>query len=337
MKTSLLEYIQCPGCGSPLELLCTDKEAGQEIEKGILLCRECGQWYPVKNTIPELYPDFCRIKKNELIFLSSFESRLEPKIFKSLKEKAESTLSDSLETNQPGMTYKQAEMSIETKVDDPSFFGPGYLSPFNPGNPEFTSCLIRRFGNALPLLELKAGSVIADIGAGYAWTSEWLMKMGFTVIGIDICRTYLDIGLKRMKTQTPHLVLADVENFPLKAGCIDAVLCFDAFHHIYDRKKAMAHFWRTLKKGGKVTLAEPGSEHESAESSQEVMRKYGILEKGMSLNDLKQYCKGLDFLNPEEHFIIDIPSYDKKRLLTKKFIQSRNYSDCHFYKIKKRP
>ncbi|MBD3414365.1 MAG: methyltransferase domain-containing protein [Candidatus Aminicenantes bacterium] len=335
MKKTLLQYIQCLSCGSSFEVLASEPVSGEEIKKGILFCQECGQWYPIQNSVPEIYPDCLRIKKNELRFLSSLKSYLKPGKFMSLKQKIQSNLLDSPQSQDPGAKHKQAEMTIETKVEDESFFGPGYLSPFNPGYSELSWQLIRRLGNAIPLLELKPGSVIADIGAGYAWTAEWLMKMGFTVIGVDICRIYFDIGLQRMKTQTPHLILADVENSPLKAKCIDAVLCFDAFHHIYDRKKAMSHFWRILKKGGNVTLAEPGPEHELLEPSKEVMKKFGILEKGMSLDDLKEYCKGLDFLDPEEHFILDVPSNEKKKFLTKKFIKSHIYADCHFYRIKK--
>ena len=335
MKISLLEYIHCPVCENTFDLLATAQKSAGEIEEGLLTCRQCNRWFPVRDSLPEILPDSLRSKENDLLFLNSIASRLEPNVIQSLVEMTKTISGRSFETDDTGTGYKKAEMTIKTKVSDPSFFGPGSLSPFNPVNAEFTWQLIRRFGNVLPLLELKPCDVVLDIGAGYAWTSEWLMKMGFTVIGVDICRTYLDIGLKRMKGQAPHMIVADVENLPLKAGCLNAILCFDAFHHVYDRKKAMKHFWRVLKNGGNVILAEPGSEHESAEPAQEVMEKYGILEKGMSLDDLKSYCLGSGFSTPEEHFIIDIKSEEKKKILTKKFIQSHIYADCHFFRIKK--
>jgi len=335
MKTSLLEYLQCPFCENAFDLLAADPESAEDTKQGLLFCRECSRWFPVRDSIPEILPDFLRIRENDLLFLDSISTRLDTKVYRSLVKTTQATLSYPPKTTDKGTEYKKAEMTIKNKVSDTSFFGPGFVSPFNPGNPEFTWQLIRRLGNVIPLLELKPDDVVLDVGTGYAWTSEWLGKMGFTVIGVDICRTYLDIGRQRMKEQAPHLMVADVEKLPLKSGCFNAVLCFDAFHHIYNRKKAMKHFWRILKKGGNVTLAEPGAEHASAEAAQEVMKKYGILEKGMSLDDIKEYCAGLGFFDPEEHFIIDIPSGERKKILTKKFVQSHIYADCHFYRVKK--
>ncbi len=50
--------------------------------------------------------------------------------------------------------------------------------------------------------------------------------------------------------------------------------------------------------------AEPGADHEKAEISQEVMQKFGILEKGMSLQDVEDYCRGLETEPPKQHFIM---------------------------------
>ena len=76
--------------------------------------------------------------------------------------------------------------------------------------------LIKLFGAAVPLLELKRRYVL-DSGCGYAWTTEWLYKSGVEAIGVDICRTYLEIGMQRMGENRPHLIVADVENLPIRA------------------------------------------------------------------------------------------------------------------------
>lgn len=344
MKTSFLAYISCPICENPLDLLASDLEScgtgdppdtSKETKEGLLTCRECGRWFPIRGFLPEILPDSLRTKEDDLLFLDTIAPFLKVDFFRKLVETTNRTLGQYPRANDTGTDHKKAEITIQARVGDTSFFGPGYFSPFNPGNPEYTGQLIRRFGNVVPLLELKPGEVVADMGAGYSWTSEWLMRMGFTVIGVDICRTYLEIGLQRMKEQAPHLVAADVENLPLKANCFDAILCFDAFHHVYDRTKAMLHFWRILKPGGRVALAEPGPEHGCAEGAQEVMKKYGILEKGMSLEDLKGYCRGKGFSEPEEHFILDVSPMERKKFLTKKFLKSHVYADCRFYRIRK--
>ena len=134
--------------------------------------------------------------------------------------------------------------------------------------------------------------MLLDSGCGYAWTTEWLYKAGVEAIGVDICRTYLDIGIERMGSNRPHLVVADVENLPIRSSSIEAVLAFESAHHIPDRRKAMAGFSRILKPAGRIVLAEPGAAHEHAQVSVDVMNKYGILEKGMELEDVQDYVGG---------------------------------------------
>lgn len=353
MHISLLDYICCPHCAGELKSLAsllTDPilenaitpsqkaPAGTftEIEEGLLVCGECSRWFPIRDFIPELLPDHLRDWDFDRIFLKAQKSKMRRNVFKRWMRKSKAFEQKAKLIEDEGVDYKKSEISIEKKVSDPDFFGPGYFSPFNPGNTEYSIQLIRRFGNVLPLLELKKEDVVLDVGAGYAWTTEWLMKMGVKAIGVDICRTYLKIGLNRMSGEFPYLLIGDVEYLPIKNECLNAVLCFDAFHHIPDRIKAMSHFFRTLKDNGTVVLAEPGADHEMADVSKEVMKKYGILEKGMSLDDVTNYCQGLQAGSPEQHFIVKVKHDEQNKLISPEFIQSHIYADCHFYVIKKR-
>ena len=168
----------------------------------------------------------------------------------------------------------------KSKIDDPVFFGPGYSSPFNPWNSDFTIYLISLFGAVAPMLNVTRGQTIIDSGCGYAWSTEWLFRSGFNVIGVDICRTYLEIGITRIGSFRPHLVVGDVENLPLASAQADAILAYESFHHIPDRRRAMGSYDRVLRDGGTVILAEPGGAHEGAKVSVDAMAKYGILEKG---------------------------------------------------------
>ena len=164
------------------------------------------------------------------------------------------------------------------------------VASFNPQNPEFTRQLIRRFGHILHLYNLSERATVLDMGTGYAWTAEWLVRTGHQVFGFDICRTYLEIGMERMKQVAssfllPELLVADVEYLPFKNDLFDCILCFDSFHHIVDRQKDLYQLWRILKPGGQILMAEPGPDHEKQPAAIEVMKKYGILEKGMSLEN----------------------------------------------------
>jgi len=64
--------------------------------------------------------------------------------------------------------------------------------------PEHTWHLIRNFAVAEPLLEVPRGGVVLDAGSGYSWTTEWMLRSGYEPIGMDICRTYLEIAVARI-------------------------------------------------------------------------------------------------------------------------------------------
>lgn len=306
-----------------------------DIIKGLLICGECNHWYPISNFIPELLPDQLRDWEKDIKFLSEFSDLLPGKLYKKLQKSTKFFQAHKNKILDDTLDYKKAEISIKDKVENQDFFGPGYSSPFNKDNPEFTQNLIKRFSSVLPFLQLKQNKVVLDVGSGYSWTTEWLLKMGFEPIGIDICRKYIDVGIKRMRNIRPHLIIADIENLPIKNTCLDSILCYDAFHHIANRKKALAHFFRTLKENGPVVFAEPGSDHEHAQASVEVMEKYGILEKGINEEDLKLHCEGLDFLLPEQHFVLKTRQEEQRKMLTEDFINSHSFVDCNIYVLRK--
>lgn len=307
-----------------------------DIIKGLLICGECGHWYPVSNFVPELLPDHLRDWGKDIKFLSEFSESLPKKLYKKLAKIVKSFQRKRHKIIDKAQDYKKAEISIKDKITDEDFFEPGYSSPFNEDDPEFTQNLIKRFSLILPLLELKERQTVLDVGSGYSWTTEWLLKMGFEPIGVDICRTYIDIGIERMGDIRPHLIVADVENLPIKDTCLNSILCYDSFHHIPNRKAAMAHFFRSLKKEGLVVLAEPGKEHEQAQVSMEVMEKYGILEKGIETEDIKAYCKELNFLPPEQYFMLKIHQREQGKVLTSKFIKSHSFVECNIFVIRKK-
>ncbi|TXN60377.1 class I SAM-dependent methyltransferase, partial [Methylobacterium sp. WL30] len=193
-----------------------------------------------------------------------------------------------------GDNYKNSEITLLNKVDDlGSFTGPGLLSPFNPYEFHHSAEFIRGFSNCIPSLNINVGSYVLDSGSGYSWTTEWFMKMGVHAVGLEINRTYLDVGRRRMGLNQPHLIIADAENLPFADGVFDAILGFDAFHHIPDRPKAMRAFERVLKNIGRVVLVEPGGAHEMNAISQSVMQKYGTMEIGMELSDVQMYIDGI--------------------------------------------
>jgi ubiquinone/menaquinone biosynthesis C-methylase UbiE/uncharacterized protein YbaR (Trm112 family) len=301
-----------------------------EIETGLLVCTGCSRWFPISNQLPELLPDHLRDPERDRQVFEQCTSGLPMELISPLKAApdAKSVERDS------GAAFKRAEIGIRSKVDDPHlFFSPGLSSPFNPHNTTFTLYLIKLFGTAAPLLELGNGDVLLDSGCGYSWTTEWFYKAGVEAIGVDICRTYLEIGIKRMGTDRPHLVVADVEHLPIRDDSADAVFAFESAHHIPDRRKAMSCFSRALKPGGRMVLAEPGAAHEHAQVSVDVMAKYGILEKGMELDDVHDYVAGTRMGKPEQLFVLRASDREIGRTMNRGFIQTHSVVEGNLFRI----
>jgi SAM-dependent methyltransferase/uncharacterized protein YbaR (Trm112 family) len=301
-----------------------------EIDEGVLLCPGCGRWYPITHRLPEILPDHLRDFDADAARLREAAAAMPPSLAEAaLRFRPAQSSSDT------GAHYTQAEMSIKEKIDDPAFFGPGYSSPYNPWNPEFTLYLISLFGSSLRLLELRKGERVLDSGCGYAWTTEWLHRSGVPVVGIDISRTYLDIGIERMGDAHPHLVVGDVENLPFATGAFDAVLGYESFHHIPDRPRAMAGYDRVLNAAGRVVLAEPGGAHEHAEVSVDVMKKYGILERGMELEDVAGYASGTALSAIEQVFLARGTQDDMGRVLDRAYLKDRSIFEGNLFRLRK--
>ncbi|MEW6069167.1 MAG: methytransferase partner Trm112 [Candidatus Thermoplasmatota archaeon] len=54
MKKELMEILCCPMCKSDLELK-VEKEEGNDIIEGLLICKKCGE-YKIEEGIPNLLP-----------------------------------------------------------------------------------------------------------------------------------------------------------------------------------------------------------------------------------------------------------------------------------------
>ena len=80
MQRKLLDILACPiDKHYPLELLeFTTKE--QLVVDGVLLCGECGRYYPIIDEIPVMLPDNLRNKKEDLEFLTKWKNKVPDKV-----------------------------------------------------------------------------------------------------------------------------------------------------------------------------------------------------------------------------------------------------------------
>jgi 2-polyprenyl-3-methyl-5-hydroxy-6-metoxy-1,4-benzoquinol methylase len=146
------------------------------------------------------------------------------------------------------------------------------------------------FANMAVALDLPAGARILDAACGSGWLSEYFARLGYDVTGIDVSPDLIKISRgrigalpPRIDPETPircHFLVHDIERGPL-AEKFDAIVCYDAMHHLEDARSAIRHLAATLPIGGVFFILEgnrpaPGSSGEA--ELIEVMKNFGTLE-----------------------------------------------------------
>lgn len=97
---------------------------------------------------------------------------------------------------------------------------------------------------------IKSGATVLDIGCFDRWP-EAELRANCSYVGLD----YLPKDEKRYNSQVD--LFGDVQDLPLEANTLDAVLLFDVLEHIPNSGRALAEINRVLKPGGSVLIQIP--------------------------------------------------------------------------------
>jgi predicted methyltransferase len=112
------------------------------------------------------------------------------------------------------------------------------------------------------VLGLKPGMTVADVGAGFgAWTtrlSRWIGPAG-RVYASDIGApqlAQLRQSVEKEKLTNVTVIEGAVASTNLPAGCCDAILIRDAYHHLTDPDAIVRSFAAALKPGGRLAVVD---------------------------------------------------------------------------------
>jgi ubiquinone/menaquinone biosynthesis C-methylase UbiE len=114
----------------------------------------------------------------------------------------------------------------------------------------------------LAALEIKKGSVVADIGAGvgyHVWRMSELVGPAGRVIGEDIQDGMIRLmkkNIEERKLKNVDLILGTPTDPKLPAKALDLVLMVDVYHEFAEPVTMMRHIKDALKPGGRVVLVE---------------------------------------------------------------------------------
>lgn len=124
---------------------------------------------------------------------------------------------------------------------------------------------------------------LLDLGCGPGWTSVFLAKRGYEVVGLDICPDMIAIAEQaRLRERLDNLRFreADYETLPFK-GEFDGAVFYDSLHHAVDEEQALRAAHRALRPGGVLVTSEPGEGHQDSPAAVEAVTRYGVTEKDM--------------------------------------------------------
>ncbi|WP_313333199.1 class I SAM-dependent methyltransferase [Sphingobium yanoikuyae] len=172
---------------------------------------------------------------------------------------------------------------------------------------------------------------ILDLGCGGGWTSIFLARHGYEVVGQDIAADMIELarenaGLYRVGDHL-QFICGDFESLDFQDH-FDAAIFFDSLHHAEDEALAIRSAYRALKPGGILITHEPGEGHAIHPQSIQAMELYGVTERDMPPQLIIARGKEAGFVDarilpmPEELFSI----FYKRRTYPKHLLSKRRFN-----------
>jgi ubiquinone/menaquinone biosynthesis C-methylase UbiE len=171
--------------------------------------------------------------------------------------------------------------------------------------------LLVRFG-------VREGERVLDAGAGTGISTAVIRECtgpsGF-IVAQDLAEDMLHRAAVRQADSSVTFVGSDIQILPFRNESFDKVLCFSAFPHFPDQKKALTEMNRVLKRGGKVLVLHASS-HEKLNAfhaSLEGPVRHDVLPSPVELQNLFEKT-GFDVVRAEESDVLYWVEAVKKRI-----------------------
>jgi len=141
--------------------------------------------------------------------------------------------------------------------------------------------LLVEIGAVLSLLPEPPGRIL-DLGCGTGWTSSFLARSGYDVVGVDLSPEAVDTARAAFPLPSLAFAIHDFdEPLPQSFGLFDAVVFFDTLHHAEDERRPLRAAYLALRDGGVCVACEPGTGHAVSEGSIHAVATFGGRERAM--------------------------------------------------------
>ncbi len=232
MRCDFTELLRCPVSGGTLELLRLDDGEGDEVETGVLSCRESGLWYPVIHHVPvmltfrtPLVDDFARGQATALAALGDYRSPdLAP---------------------MPGEQAVQSSFTSQWRdlaEDELTFI---YTD-------EELLALHRDVWLHLPTEGDPGPTRVLDIGCGFGREACILERIfpNALVVGVDLNLSLLKAASRHKDDPRLAFVIASLFHLPFANESFDHVHCQGVLHHTYSTEAAFKAITRCVAPHG---------------------------------------------------------------------------------------
>jgi hypothetical protein len=126
--------------------------------------------------------------------------------------------------------------------------------------------------------------------------------MGCRTIAVDVSATALRMGRQVFEAdpQTnwslePQFLAYDGLTLPAEDRSVDAIVIYDAFHHLPNPRQLLREMHRVLRPDGIVGMSEPGRGHAASQPSQAESSDTGVLEEELIIEHLASMAQAAGF------------------------------------------
>ncbi|HSD27279.1 MAG TPA: class I SAM-dependent methyltransferase [Vicinamibacteria bacterium] len=181
-------------------------------------------------------------------------------------------------------------------------------------DPHVTFHELFAFLDVLLAVDLPPGARVLDVGCGPGWTSHYLGKMGYTVLGLDLSEEMLELARTRVEAEPfpPHprrrldvsFVGHDIEAAPLGGEAGEPyhfALVDSALHHFLNPVAALRHLGESLRPDALVAIVEAFRPEGAPLDAQGVaiMERYQTLERPYTRSQMSDILR----LSGFEHYV----------------------------------